>query len=95
MRTEKTSWQIRRTRPELSRVEQSKPAEQFHRCNADERIYAALIRFSELRTESILKQVNGRLESRSDIQTEEYKVDASEISIYDMGSVRDLDNPVN
>ena len=54
-----------------------------------------LIRFSELRTESILRQVNGQLESRSDMQTEEYKVDASGISIYDMGSVRDLDNPVN
>lgn len=52
--------------------------------------YATLLRFSELRAESITKQVSGQLATRSELQAEEDKVDASEISIADMGSLEKL-----
>lgn len=54
--------------------------------------YKLLLKFTELRAESVRRQVNGQLATRSELQDEEDKVDASEISIRDMGSVLDLGN---
>ena len=52
--------------------------------------YETLLGFTELRAESVLRQLKGQLAARSELQTEEDKVDASGISIGDMGSVSDL-----
>ena len=52
--------------------------------------FEALLRFSELRAESVNKQVNGQLASRSELQDEKDMVDASGLSIKDMGSLEDL-----
>lgn len=48
--------------------------------------YETLIRFTELRSESVRKQLNGQLAARSELQREEDKVNASEIRIREMGS---------
>ena len=52
--------------------------------------YSTLLRFSELRAESVRRQINGKLGSRSGLQAEEDMVDASGIRIKDMGSIQDL-----
>lgn len=52
--------------------------------------YETVLRFTELRADSVQRQVSGQLAARSDIQADEDKVDASSISIKDMGFVVDL-----
>ncbi|ACV22884.1 Inner spore coat protein H [Slackia heliotrinireducens] len=52
--------------------------------------YQTLLMFTELRAESITKQLDGKLATRSDSQDDADKVDASDMSIEDMGSDRDL-----
>lgn len=52
--------------------------------------YESLIRFSELRAESVRRQVNGQLASKTGMQSDEDKVDTSGITLRDMGSIRDL-----
>ncbi len=49
-----------------------------------------LIRISELRAESIRRQLNGQLATRSENQNEEDKVDASEVTIRALGATADL-----
>ena len=49
-----------------------------------------VLRFTELRAESVRRQVNGQLAARSDMQDVKDKVDASDISIEDMGSLKHL-----
>ena len=52
--------------------------------------YETLLKFTELRAESVSRQINGQLATRSDMQDDKDKVDASGISIPDMGSLKDL-----
>ena len=52
--------------------------------------YETLLAFAKLRADSVSRQVNGQLATRSELQKEEDKVDASAISIKDMGSITDL-----
>ncbi len=58
-----------------------------------EKAYATVISFAKLRAESVRRQVSGELAARSDDQTEEDKVDASEVAIKDMGTLDDLKEP--
>lgn len=62
----------------------------FFKPDEFEKAYKTVIKFTELRAESVRKQLNGQLATRSDIQADEDKVDSSEISIRDMGSIPDL-----
>ena len=52
--------------------------------------FDTLISFTELRTESVRRQLSGQLASRSEMQAEGDRVDASGIIIKDMGTVEDL-----
>lgn len=49
-----------------------------------------LLTFTELRAESVRRQLNGELAAKSALQAEEDKVDASGLSIADMGSLDSL-----
>ena len=49
-----------------------------------------LLQFVRLRVQSVQKQLNGQLAARSELQAEEDKVDASMISIRDMGTAPGL-----
>lgn len=51
--------------------------------------YTTLLAFSKLRAESVRRQVNGQLATRSELQSQNDKVDATGILIRDMGSVLD------
>ena len=52
--------------------------------------YETMLAIAELRAESVDRQLNGQLATRSEDQREEDLVDASGISIRDMGSSNDL-----
>jgi len=58
--------------------------DQFKKANA------TLLGFMELRADSVRRQADGQLATRSELQAEEGMVDASGISIGDMGSLEDL-----
>ena len=62
----------------------------FYSPDEFEKAHETLLGFTELRAQSVRKQIDGQLAARSDMQAEEDKVDASSISIKDMGTVRDL-----
>lgn len=62
----------------------------FYEPDEFRKAYETVLRFVELRAESVRRQVNGQLAAKSDMQADEDKVDASGISIKDMGSVLDL-----
>ncbi len=49
-----------------------------------------LIKFSELRAESVRRQLSGLLAAKTELQNEEDRVDASGITITDMGTIEDL-----
>ena len=50
--------------------------------------YETLLGFTELRAESVSRQLNGQLAARTELQAEGDKEDASGISIIDMGSAQ-------
>ena len=52
--------------------------------------YVTLLAIAKLRAESVDRQLIGQLAARSEDQNEEDKVDASGISIKDMGTLEDL-----
>ena len=58
--------------------------DQFKKANA------TLLGFTELRADSVRRQADGQLATKSELQAEEGMVDASGISIGDMGSLEDL-----
>ncbi len=55
-----------------------------------EKAYETMIKLSELRAESVSRQLNGQLATRSELQAEEEKVDAPGIFIKDFGTLEDL-----
>ena len=52
--------------------------------------FSTLLDFSQLRAESVRRQLDGRLASRSELQAEKDRVDASGILIKDMGTLPDI-----
>ena len=62
----------------------------FYTQDQFKKAYETVLRFTELRAESVQRQVNGQLAARSELQAKEDQVDASGISIKDMGSLQDL-----
>ena len=62
----------------------------FFTPDRSQKAYETLIRLTELRAESVRRQLGGQLASRSELQSDKDKVDASGISIRDMGSIQDL-----
>ena len=68
----------------LERSQMSSEPERFRHA------YEILIKLSGLRTESVKKQLNGELATRSEDQAEEDKVDSSDVVIKDIGSASDV-----
>ena len=62
----------------------------FYKKDDFAKAFETLLRFTELRAESVQKQLDGQLAARSELQAQEDKVDASGISIMDMGSAMEL-----
>lgn len=62
----------------------------FFKPDESGKAYETVLRFTELRAESVHRQLNGQLAVRSDMQVDKDKVDASGISIKDMGSLEHL-----
>lgn len=67
-----------------------KDAKTYYSAKQSRKGFETLLKFSELRAESICKQISGQLASRSEQQAEKDMVDASGISIRDLGSLEDL-----
>ena len=63
---------------------------EFYSSERFRKAYETVLRFTELRAQSIRRQLDGRLASRSELQKKEDRTDASSISIKDMGSLEDL-----
>ena len=55
-----------------------------------EKAMETFLAFSKLRTDSVERQLDGRLAARSEQQKQEERTDASQISIDDMGSLKNL-----
>ena len=59
----------------------------FYNPEEFKKAYSTVLKISELRAESVRRQLNGQLAARSEDQAEEDKVDASGIFIKDMGDL--------
>ena len=62
----------------------------FYSAEQVNKAYETLLQFTQLRAESVKKQLDGRLASISELQNEEDRIDASGIAIEDLGSVESL-----
>ena len=75
---------------DLIRPYLEKDPKAFYNTDRSRKAYETVLDFTEMRAESVKKQVNGQLAVRSEMQAKEDRVDASEITLPDMGSMHEV-----
>ena len=75
---------------ELIRPYMEKDPKAFYTADRSRKAYETVLGFTEMRSESVKRQLNGNLATRSEMQEKENQVDASGITLQDMGSMHDV-----
>lgn len=75
---------------DLIRSYLEKDPKAFYTADRSRKAYETVLGFTEMRSESVKRQLNGNLATKSEMQEKENQVDASGITLQDMGSMHDV-----